>query len=61
MNQLDNNTQLVYTVPQTAQLLNLSVHTIRAWIRDSKISPTRLGRRVMIEPQEVKRLIESGR
>jgi excisionase family DNA binding protein len=53
--------ELVYSIPQTASKLNLSPWTIRAWIRSGKIAAVKLGRRVMIEPSEIDRLISSGR
>ncbi len=49
------------SVESAAKVLSLSPWTIRAYIREGKIRPIRIGRRVLIEPTEVRRLIEQGR
>lgn len=48
------------TVEQAAGELNLSVHTIRAWIARRKIACVRLGRAVRIPQHEIIRLVENG-
>jgi excisionase family DNA binding protein len=48
------------TVEQAAGELNVSVHTIRAWIARRKIGHVRLGRAVRIPAAEIVRLIERG-
>lgn len=48
------------TVEQTALDLNVSVHTIRAWIARRKIAHVRLGRAVRVPASEIARLIERG-
>jgi excisionase family DNA binding protein len=53
------NSQLK-TVEQTATELNVSVHTIRAWIAQRRIASVRLGRAVRIPSAEIVRLIERG-
>jgi len=53
-------TSQLHTVEQTAELLNLSVHTIRAWIARRKIACVRLGRAIRVPQQEIVRLIENG-
>ena len=46
---------------QAATALGLSHWTLRQWIRKGTIRVVRLGRRVLIEPSELERLIEQGR
>jgi len=49
------------SIEQTAEALGLSPWTIRAYVRQGRIRPVRLGRRVLIEPREILRVIEEGR
>jgi excisionase family DNA binding protein len=48
-------------VESAARALSLSPWTIRAYIRQGKIRPIRIGRRVLIEVSEIRRLIEESR
>jgi excisionase family DNA binding protein len=48
------------TVEQAAEDLNLSVHTIRAWIARRKIACVRLGRAVRVPVTEIERLLDEG-
>jgi len=48
------------TIKQTAEELGLSPATLRAWIRERRISYIRLGRAVRIPAGEIRRLIERG-
>ena len=48
------------TVEQAAEDLNVSVHTIRAWIARRKIACVRLGRAVRVPASEILRLVEEG-
>jgi excisionase family DNA binding protein len=50
----------VLTVSETAAALNLSVHTIRAWIATRKIAHVRLGRAIRVPSAEVRRLVDEG-
>jgi excisionase family DNA binding protein len=34
-----------------ARLLGVSVHTIRAWVRQERMPVTRLGRRILFDPR----------
>ena len=49
------------SVDETADALGLSPWTIRLYLRQGKIRPVRIGRRVLIEPREIQRVIEEGR
>ena len=46
---------------EAAELLGISPWTVRKWLSTNKVRAVRLGRRVLIEPAEIERLIEEGR
>ena len=48
------------TVEQTAEELNLSRATIRAWIAQRRLGHVRLGRSVRIPAAEIRRVLEVG-
>jgi len=48
-------------IESAAKTLSLSPWTVRAYIRQGKIRPVRIGRRVLIEPAEIRRIIDLGR
>jgi excisionase family DNA binding protein len=48
-------------VDAAAESIGLSPWTIRKYIATGKIIPTRIGRRVLIEPGELERLLAGGR
>ena len=48
-------------IESAAKALSLSPWTVRAYIRQGKIRPVRIGRRVLIEPAEIRRIIDLGR
>src|SRR5215472_966262 len=49
-----------YTVLEAATALNLSTHTIRAWISRRKIDYVRLGKSIRIPASEVEQLLAEG-
>jgi excisionase family DNA binding protein len=53
-------TARLVTVDQAAEALSVSVHTIRAWIAERRITCVRLGRAVRVPQSEIARLIEQG-
>lgn len=53
--------KLLLSVRESGEATGLSPWTIRKYIAKGKINPTRIGRRVLIEPAELQRLIENGR
>jgi excisionase family DNA binding protein len=55
-----NNT-LTMGLREAAELTGLSHWTLRQYIRDGKLNAIRIGRRVLIEPSELQRLIDAGR
>ena len=53
--------EIAIGIREAARAVGLSVWTLRSWIRQGKLRCVRLGRRVLIEPAELQRLIEQGR
>jgi excisionase family DNA binding protein len=51
---------VLFTVQQASRILQLSPHTLRAWIAKRKVGVVRLGRVVRIQLTEIERLIEQG-
>ena len=53
--------KLAIGLKDAAMAVGLSPWTLRGWIRRGKLRSVRLGRRVLVEPSELKRLVEKGR
>jgi excisionase family DNA binding protein len=53
--------RLVVSVNEAAHALSISPWTIRAYITAGKLKSVRIGRRVLIEPSELERIVKSGR
>lgn len=53
--------QLALGLKEAADAVGLSHWTLRQYIREGKVQAIRLGRRVLIEPAELQRLVEQGR
>ena len=53
--------EALLTVNRAAELLAISPWTVRKYIHSKKLNIVRIGRRTLIEPTEVRRLIEQGR
>ena len=53
--------EALQNIEEAANTLRLSPWTIRAYIRQGRIKPIRIGRRVLIEPSEIQRIIAEGR
>jgi excisionase family DNA binding protein len=49
------------TIPEAAELLRISHWTVRKAIRNGKLIPIRLGRRVCLEEEELERFIADGK
>jgi len=50
--------KLLWNVREAAMSLGLSPWTIRLYIRQRKLQPVRIGRRVLLEPDECRRFLE---
>lgn len=48
------------SVESAAKLLSLSPWTIRAYIRQGRIKPVRVGRRVLMSHAELRRIVAEG-
>src|SRR5258708_28568891 len=55
-----NMEQLALGLRQAAEAVGLSHWTLRAYIRQGKIRAVKIGRRVLVQPEELQRLIEAG-
>ena len=53
--------QRLKNVNEAAGLLGISPWTVRAYIRDGKLRPVRIGRRVLLEETELERLVTDGK
>ena len=49
------------TVENAAEVLGISPWTVRAYIRNKKIMPIHIGRRVLIEPSELRLFLEKAK
>ncbi len=49
------------TIDKAAELLGISPWTVRAYIRDEKLKPVHIGRRVLIEPSELRRFVDEAK
>lgn len=45
------------SIGEAAQLLGLSVHTLRAWVQKRQIQYYKLGRRVLISPLALEQIL----
>lgn len=53
--------QPLHDIKSAAALLGLSPWTVRAYVREGKLRPVRLGRRVMLEEEELARFVSENR
>jgi excisionase family DNA binding protein len=52
---------LAVGITDAAAALNISHWTVRKFIRQGRLTAVRIGRRVLIQPAELERLIEHGK
>ena len=55
------NSKITIGLKDAAAALGLSHWTLRKYIREGKIRAVRIGRRVLIEPEELEKLVQAGR
>jgi excisionase family DNA binding protein len=48
------------SVTEVARALSVSPYTIRAWVRQGRLRPTRFCRRVVFHPEEVARFLSNA-
>lgn len=51
----------LHDIPSAARVLSLSTWTIRSMIREGKLRPVRLGRRVLLEETELERFVAEAK
>jgi predicted site-specific integrase-resolvase len=61
INSSNENLEPLLKIEDAAKLIGKTHWTLRHDIRAGKLRCVRLGRRIMIEPSEIRRLIEEGR
>lgn len=49
------------TLLAVAKALCVSPHTVRSWVRQGKLKPVRLCRRLLFHPDDIARLLEEAR
>jgi len=47
------------TLAAVSKALCVSPHTVRAWVRNGRLQPIRLCRRLLFHPEEVARFLDS--
>jgi excisionase family DNA binding protein len=55
-----DDTRAPLTIPEAAQALALSIHTLRTWIANRRLAHIKLGRSVRIPQHEIDRLLDGG-
>jgi excisionase family DNA binding protein len=53
--------ELFYTVEETAELLGVTVYTIRRWLKDGKLSGKRVGKFWRISKESVKSVLPDNK
>ena len=48
-----------YTIPETAEALNVTPQTIRAWIKQGKLKGQRIGRPILITENNLKEFLQA--
>ena len=55
------STERLLTLMEVADMLRLSPHTIRAWVRKGRLQPIRLCRRLLFHPDELARFLAEAK
>jgi len=50
----------IFTLQQVAKLFNVSPHTVRSWVRNHRLQPLRICRRLLFDVVELRRFILGG-
>jgi excisionase family DNA binding protein len=53
--------KLTIGLKEAAQTLGLSIWTLKRYVSDGRLACVRIGRRVLVEPGELARLVAEGR
>lgn len=57
----DSAPKLLLPLSSVAEMLAVSPHTIRKWVKQGRLQPTRVCRRLLFQTVEIERFIEQGR
>jgi len=49
------------TLVEVADMLRVSPHTVRAWIRKGRLQPVRICRRLLFSPDEITRFLAEAK
>jgi len=59
---IDNDIpRLLVPLPAVAESLSVSKHTIRAFIRQGRLRPVRICRRLLFDPSEIARFVSEAK
>jgi DNA-binding transcriptional MerR regulator len=60
---MEQNSQVtrLMDVGELAGLWRVSPHTIRAWVRQKRLNPTKICRRLLFRPEECARFLNSSK
>jgi excisionase family DNA binding protein len=58
---MDGKLSKLLTLLEVADLLRLSPHTIRAMVRQNRLRPVRIARRLLFAPDEIARLLAGAK
>jgi excisionase family DNA binding protein len=58
---MNERTQQLLTLLEVADLLRVSKHTVRAWVRKGRLRPVRLCRRLLFSADEIDRLLAGAK
>jgi excisionase family DNA binding protein len=50
-----------WDVARAAEELGVSPHTLRAWLRQRRLPYLKLGRRIILDPEDVQRFMDANR
>ncbi len=56
-----SDSKRLLSVPEAAEMLGLSRHTLNQWVSQGRIPHVKLGRRTLFEPNDLEELIENNR
>jgi excisionase family DNA binding protein len=54
------STERLLTLLEVADLLRVSQHTVRAWVRKGRLQPVRICRRLLFSPEAVSRFVSNA-
>ena len=54
------NNQKISTIPETAKEIRMTESAVRAWVLNNRIPVVRIGRRVFIHQETIKKILSEG-